>query len=212
MFPFQKVLVAVADPARDHWLVRYADMLAGLAPHTSFHQFTVCRGDVIDTLLEQTDAGGYDLVLCGDRYKQNSRRTLLRRFAMRTPASLWIVPGSAPMAISPLLLADDASSGARHAIGAGRALDASAIPFTVHSDDNVVESLLDFAVRNNSRLIVMGARGQNESGSVSLGAVAEQMIFDSHLPLLIVRSPRRYGVIATVGTDRRPSLVSLGVR
>src|SRR5262249_13969964 len=69
----------------------------------------VISGNLLDSILEVTLAGGCDLILLGHRNAARRRRSLARRLAMKAPCSVWMVPDGSPPAPRRILVPIDFS-------------------------------------------------------------------------------------------------------
>ena len=73
---------------------------------TDFH---VVEGVRVDALLEFLEQNGSTLILLGHRRNRSGKRSLARRLAMISPASVWMVPDQVPCQISKVLAPIDFS-------------------------------------------------------------------------------------------------------
>jgi nucleotide-binding universal stress UspA family protein len=76
-------------------------------PRLSFHALA---GTVQDEILRLVVEQERDLILLGHRKSRSGRRSLARRLAMVSPASVWLVPEGAPPQITGILVPVDFSS------------------------------------------------------------------------------------------------------
>jgi nucleotide-binding universal stress UspA family protein len=76
-------------------------------PRLSFHALA---GTVQDEILRLAVEQERDLIVLGHRKSRSGRRSLARRLAMVSPASVWLVPEGAPPQITGILVPVDFSS------------------------------------------------------------------------------------------------------
>jgi sulfate permease, SulP family len=74
---------------------------------TDFHVREGVRVDALLEFLEQTDS---EVILVGHRRNRSGKRSLARRLAMISPASVWMVPDQVPCRVSKVLAPIDFSS------------------------------------------------------------------------------------------------------
>jgi len=136
VFPFRRLLVALAGRESDTGLLRYAGMLGRILPGTE----TVClhvadpnprgqlaadvevvTGDLLDSILAAATARSSDLILVGHSSGRR-RRSLARRLAMRAPCSVWMVPDQSPDSLNRILVPIDFSRISADSVSAATAL------------------------------------------------------------------------------------------
>jgi nucleotide-binding universal stress UspA family protein len=76
----------------------------------------VLHGPLVDRFLEHVADKQADLLLVGDRGKQDGRRRLARRLAMKAPCSVWLVPDGSPPELRRILVPIDFSESAADCI------------------------------------------------------------------------------------------------
>jgi nucleotide-binding universal stress UspA family protein len=69
---------------------------------------------------------------------------------------------------------------------------ASDVPWQLHlatAHDDVAETILDLATQVNARLLIIGARRRSPVGKALLGSVAQTLILEADVPVLVVKTP-----------------------
>jgi sulfate permease, SulP family len=139
VFPFRRLLVALAGRESDAGLLRYAAMLDRVLAVEE----TVClhvtdpekpapqalppgcteavAGDVLDSVLAAAVAHRTDAILVGHASGRR-RRSLARRLALKAPCSVWMVPDQAPASIRSILVPIDFSRKSADTLSAATAL------------------------------------------------------------------------------------------
>lgn len=148
---FERVIVALSHADGDPGLLRYARMVAGLAPSAVFHFVhvgdTAALPDIEAAVAEHFGTGGRvncrvlaghredqllhvalevmaDLILVGHQPSHSGRRSLARRLAMKAPCSIWLAPDGSPAELRRILVGVDFSHPSAHALSVATALAA----------------------------------------------------------------------------------------
>jgi nucleotide-binding universal stress UspA family protein len=87
-----------------------------LAPHCRA-QFHAAQGARLDQLLQLSSIHSRDVVVMGHRRARSGRRSLARRMAMISPASVWLVPEGASPQIKNIVVPTDFSQHSADALG-----------------------------------------------------------------------------------------------
>jgi len=69
---------------------------------------------------------------------------------------------------------------------------ASGVSWQLHlatARDDVAETILDLATQVNARLLIIGARRRSPVGKALLGSVAQTLILEADVPVLVVKAP-----------------------
>ena len=88
--------------------------------------YSVLRGERLDTLLQFAAAGKADLILLGHRRSRSGRRSLARRLAMAAPCSVWLVPEGSRNEMKRVLAPVDFSRRSADALGIATSLATAA--------------------------------------------------------------------------------------
>ena len=80
---------------------------------------------------------------------------------------------------------DVAEAGARLARELGATAEALSVPDSI----NVAGTLIEIAEERNARAIVVGSRGLGGFKARVLGSTSRRLLHDTHLPVLVVRTP-----------------------
>jgi nucleotide-binding universal stress UspA family protein len=113
--------------------------------------YHAAEGARLDQLLNLAAVHSRDLVVMGHRAARSGRRSLARRMAMISPASIWLVPEGSPAKISRILVPTDFSihsaDALKVAVEVGRAANIRELhavhiffdPSTIRYDEHVAE-------------------------------------------------------------------------
>jgi nucleotide-binding universal stress UspA family protein len=62
-------------------------------------------------------------------------------------------------------------------------------PALATAQDDVAETILDLATEVKARLLIIGARRRSPVGKALLGSVAQALILEADVPVLVVKAP-----------------------
>jgi nucleotide-binding universal stress UspA family protein len=104
-----------------------------------------------------------------------------------------VVAMAGPSAIDPSFAIDAACKAGEEILSQAKAVaDAASVPATCEQpEDDSVASVLDSARRNKAELIAMGSHGRSGVARLFLGSVAEGILRQARIPVLICHAPAK---------------------